>query len=377
MEPFKNLINEKTASGIITALDEVEIVVDKKKFLEQCRKQLGPLELKARVILIANLLHEEFQKNNIPYKTIGVALEKAFLNEQQKPSGYLSGFQAWPLLEYVAQYGINDLILSQKILKAATVVFTSEFAVRPFLKNYEKDMLDFMYKCSLDRNEHVRRLASEGTRPLLPWGMKLESFVIAPQKTLAILENLKSDDSLYVRKSVANHLNDHSKNHPDIVLKTLKKWKKEFSSKHPKHAEVNWVIKHALRTLIKKNHPEAFEVIGIKKSLIEVSKSSIKNGKIKLGQYLEVEVILKNKEKREAHFVLDHDIYLLKQNGTHNIKCFKGTKGVLAPLETKKFFLKIPFKTVTTRKYYDGKHFWCVKINGLSGEKKAFNLMCE
>jgi 3-methyladenine DNA glycosylase AlkC len=374
MEPFKNLINEKTAKGIELILQKNGIEIDRKKFLKACSSELHALELKARVIFIADLLHEEFEKKKLSYKKIGNALEKAFLQEQIKPSGHIIGFQAWPILEYVAKYGIKELDISQRILKAATVVFTSEFAVRPFLKEYEKDMLDFMFDCSQDKNEHIRRLASEGTRPLLPWGMKLESFVLNPHKTMPILENLKSDESLYVRKSVANHLNDHSKHNSEMVLKVLKKWKKEFAPKHPKHAEVSWIIKHALRTLIKKNHPEAFSLIGIKPSKIDILSASIKKSKIKLGQVLEVEVVLINREKDEVNFVLDHDIHLLKQNGSHNIKCFKGTKGILAKGETKKLTLNIPIKAVTTRKYYSGKHFWCVKINGNLGENLSFQL---
>ena len=374
MEPFKNLINEKTAKGILLILNENGIEINKKRFLDTCSRELHALELKARVIFIADLLHSEFEKKKLSYNKIGSALEKAFLQEQAKPTGYISGFQAWPVLEYVAKYGIHELEISQQILKAATVVFTSEFAVRPFLKHYEKEMLDFMLQCSQDQNEHIRRLASEGTRPLLPWGMKLESFVTSPQKTLPILENLKADESLYVRKSVANHLNDHTKHNPELVLKCLRKWKKEFTPKHSRHAEVTWIIKHALRTLIKKNHPEAFELIGIKTSKIDLLSATIKKSKIKLGQSLEVEVVLKNRENNEVNFVLDHDLHLLKQNGTHNIKCFKGVKGSLAKGETKKFHLKIPIKAVTTRKYYSGKHLWCVKINGKLGEPLVFHL---
>ena len=374
MEPFKNSINEKTASGIESVLKIYGIKIDKKRFLSQCTRYIDSLELKARVILIADLLHQEFESKNISYQTVGNVLEKAFLEEQIRPTGHLSGFKAWPILEYVSKFGVEELALSQRILKAATVVFTSEFAVRPFLKKNEKEMLAFLFECSMDSNEHVRRLASEGSRPLLPWGMKLESFVNFPQKTLIILENLKADDSLYVRKSVANHLNDHSKNSPDLVIKTLRKWKKEFPVGHPKYSEVSWIIKHALRTLIKKNHPEAFDLIGIKTSKIEIAQASIKKSKIKLGQALEVEIILKNKEKNVVNFVLDHDVHLLKQNGSYNIKCFKGMKGTLESLETRKWSLKIPIKAVTTRKYYSGKHFWCVKINGKLGELVPFHL---
>ncbi|MDO9183606.1 MAG: hypothetical protein Q7U04_14425, partial [Bacteriovorax sp.] len=262
--------------------------------------------------------------------------------------------------------------LSLNALKEMTKVFTSEFAVRSFFLHNEKKTLKFMKECSLDLDPHVRRWASEGSRPLLPWGQKLQCFVEKPEATWSILETLKNDPSEYVRKSVANHVNDHSKNHPEYVIEKLLIW----HHKKNKSNELTWVIKHSRRSLIKKGFQKAFLLHGVEDAQIKVLDEKILTKKVRLGEKLKVNVRLKNLSKKKTLVIIDHELHLLKANGLHSIKVFKGKKINIGEGEVVTLEMLIPLKAVTTRVYYFGEQRWSIKINGISGKPICFELTC-
>ena len=366
MEPFKNMISEKVAGQTAQAILRNYPNFDKKSFMKGMASELAPLELKDRVIHIAKKLHAHLPEN----QKKSLEILKGAIKQNDEDEIGLSGFSVWPLTEYVSRYGLDEFDLSMKVLKEMTKVFTAEFAVRAFFIHDEARTLKFFKTWVSDKNEHVRRLVSEGSRPLLPWGQKLNSFVKDPLVTWELLESLLNDPSEYVRKSVANHVNDHSKNHPDLVVKKLLEWKKS----HPDNAKVDWVIRHATRTLIKKGHQKAFALHGVDSGLVEVIKQRIITKKVDLGQVLKVEVEFQNKGKKKLKIILDHEVHLLKANSKHNIKCFKGKSMELMPSEVRVVEFNIPLRPVTTRTYYSGKHFWNIKVNGKSEEKLAFTL---
>ena len=366
MEPFKNMINENVAKQTVLAIVRNYPEFDKKAFLKNIENELAPLELKDRVIYIAEKLNK-FLPENLK-KTL--AILKGAIQQNGKDHVGLSGFAVWPLTEYISRYGLTEFDQSMNVLKEMTKVFTAEFAVRNFFINDEKRTLKIFTSWVDDKNEHVRRLVSEGSRPLLPWGQKLPGFVKNPNATWELLEILKNDESEYVRKSVANHLNDHSKNHPDLVVKKLLEWQK--SKDFDKN--LDWVIRHASRTLIKKGHPKAFLLHGVEAGKIEVISQKILTKKVELGSVLQVEVEFKNKSSKKLKIILDHEIHLLRANNKHNIKCFKGKSIELKPNEQSKLSFNIPLRPVTTRTYYSGKHFWNIKVNGISEDKLSFTL---
>jgi 3-methyladenine DNA glycosylase AlkC len=366
MEPFKNMINEKVALQMAQAIARSYPKFDQKNFVKNIARDLAPLELKARVIFLALRLREylpENQKEALPI--LGKAIK-----QNETDSVGLNGFSVWPFTEYIARFGMEDFDLSMIILKEMTKVFTAEFAVRSFFLFDEKSTLKHFKLWVKDENEHVRRLVSEGSRPLLPWGQKIPNFVKNPKITWELLEILKKDSAEYVRKSVANHLNDHSKNHPDLVVEKLLEWKKSDNGS----AELDWVIRHATRTLIKKGHPKAFLLHGVEAGKIAVLTQKVLTKKVKLGGALEVEIVIANLGKKPQKIILDSEISLLKANGSHNVKCFKGKGLTLAPKEEQKVTLRIPLRPVTTRTYYSGKHYWNSKVNGVSQERLAFVL---
>lgn len=364
MEPFKNKINDDSVRQISINIKRHYPEFNGTLFCKNINSELSDLELKDRIKFLAKKMYIYLPKD---FKLAAIILKKAV-----GPNSTLSGFNVWPLTEYISTYGEDEIDLSLEVLKEMTKVFTSEFAVRVFFIKNPKRILGIFKEWARDENEHVRRLVSEGSRPLLPWGQKISEFVKSPQHTLDLLELLKNDESLYVRKSVANHLNDHSKNHPDLVVKTLTRWKKA----HPKNKNIEWIIRHATRTLVKKAHPKALELHGVISKKIDILSLKLKNNHIKLNESLEISIFIKNKSKTKTQVIVDVDLHLLKANNTYNIKCFKGKKVSLNPDEKKLVVLKIPLKKVTTRTYYRGIQYLSCKVNGKSTPKKLFKLDC-
>ncbi len=253
MEPFKNIFNEQSVSAfsdhIMRAAGKI---FDKRSFTNKINTTLTTLELKDRVRLISNTLHEHL--TNSYAKNIDILLNS--LADEESDNG-ITGFIAWPLLQYVEDYGRSDDETSFKAMYEMTKRFSAEFAIRPFLRKDDVSVFNILEKWLSDPNKHVRRLCSEGTRPNLPWGLKVPSLHDNLHRNLAILNKLKDDPEEYVRRSVANHLNDISRINPILMLETVTKWSKRNSSK-----EMRWLIRHATRTLLKQGHKDVLQLHG-------------------------------------------------------------------------------------------------------------------
>lgn len=263
-----------------------------------------------------------------------------------------------------------DFDFSMQALEFFTEFSTSEFAVRRFIKANQARALKFFHQWTKSKNHHVRRLASEGCRPRLPWGEALPEFKKDPSAILPILEALKFDDSAYVRKSISNNLNDISKDNPAVVLNLLKKWKKEKVSEP--------LIKHALRGLLKKGNIEALALIGIKSDAnmsknfniqtFALQKKALKNGENLIFDFALESKISGNKIR------LEYAVYFLNKNGSHGKKIFQITtknfeKGLF------KFSKKHSLRDLSTRKHNAGKHMISLVVNGVEMGKEEFCLL--
>mgnify|MGYP003687937357 FL=1 len=248
--------------------------------------------------------------------------------------------------------------------------FTSEFGIRPFL---EKEP-DLVYKTLNiwvnDKNEHVRRLVSEGTRPNLPWGKKITHIEKQFPKNIKLLSKLKDDSSEYVRKSVANHMNDISWYNSELTIKTLKKWKTT------KNEELQWICKQSLRTLLKQGNPEALTLMGFNsKSKSKVTDLKLSKPSIKEGDSFDLNFTLVNSEKKRTDFMVDYIIYYPKANGKLSPKTFKLKTLSLDPKESSIIRKKVNFKKVTTRTHYKGIHEVHIQVNGIVKSKVNFKLI--
>lgn len=350
---MKNSINKKLLERMAESLVQVHPAFDRKKFVALAPR-LEELELKARVQRVRDQLHEQLPADY--KKALGILLKSL------KSEG-LRGFDLWPYTEFVQTYGLDQPELSLLALREMTVLFTSEFAVRPFLREHGKLTLAFLLKCSSHPNPHVRRWVSEGTRPRLPWGERLQEFVRDPAPVLPLLEKLKYDEELYVRKSVANHLNDIAKDHPETVLGILKRW---GASVPPAHEEkIRWITRHALRTLIKSGHPEALALMGARGDIkIKARNLELKKSSLRMNETMEFAFEVESLAKKPQTLIVDYVIHHQKAGQKTSAKVFKLKTLTLAPGERRPMQKRHALKPITTRKYYSGDHLLEIQING-------------
>lgn len=304
-------------------------------------------ELKERMRFITNKIHEFLPIDYIQQIQIIKNVAPKF-----------SGIQGFIFPDFVQVYGLDNFKTSIQALEFLTEFSTSEFAVRPFIEKYPKEAVKQLLVWSKSKNHHVRRLASEGSRPKLPWAQPLRDFIKDPSPVLPILENLKNDESLYVRKSVANHLNDISKNHPKLVLDICKKW-------HGKSKNTDWIVKHALRSLLKSGNKEALSIFGTADAKnIEVEELILSKNRLKIGEEFTFSFYVHNTNKTERTLRLEYIIHFMKSNGSQSPKIFKISEATF-PGNTKKQFVRThKFADLTTRKHYMGKHQLSVVVNG-------------
>lgn len=360
MVPLKEKLNELACEQIAWSLVRVQPKFNPHLFINQAKQTIEFLELKQRVRALSELIVQQIEPNS---KNI-LSLTKALKQNPQDQVG-LEGFLVWPLTEYIATYGLSHWDSSLAALKTMTPLFTAEFAIRSFFLKDPKRMIEIFQSWVNDTNPHVRRLVSEGSRPLLPWAPKLPLFLADPNWTTPLLVALKNDTSKYVNTSVANHFNDLSKQHPQWVVKQLKHWPND------------WVVKKALRTLIKAGYPPALNLIGASEVPVKTSQLKLLTPQIKLGEMVMGQVTLTNLSPKAAKFIVDVEIYLLKANQTLRPKVFKGITLTIPANKSQLIQLKTPLRKVTTRTYYPGQHYWALKINGKKTTKKVFQLSVD
>jgi len=242
-----------------------------------------------------------------------------------------------------------------------------EFVVRPFIIKDEKRMMEQMYRWSKHDNEHVRRLSSEGSRPALPWGVALNSFKQDPSPVLPILTELKTDPSAYVRKSVANNLNDISKTHPELIAKLAKDW-------YGKHKDTDWIIKHACRTLLKKGNRDVLAIFGFNDvAVVDVSDLALKFPVVKIGEAIEFSFVITAKDASKVR--IEYGIDYVKANGKRNRKIFQISELPMKKNQRKPYTRKHSFEDLSTRKHYPGLHSVTLIINGAERGTLDFELM--
>ena len=313
------------------------------------------LALKQRMRRITVSLYESLPKDYIEALVI--------LNKVAPQFTGLSGF-IFP--DYVELYGLDNWDESIQALETFTSYSTSEFGVRPFLLQNQQKMITQMIKWSTHNNEHVRRLASEGSRPRLPWAISIPSLKKDPTPILPILENLKQDNSLYVRKSVANNLNDISKTHPELVLDIANKW-------YGKNDYTNWIIKHACRTLLKKGDKQALAIFGYQDDTsMEITHLTWNKDQINMAEKIEFsfQVHASSTSKLRIEYAID----FVKSRGIRNRKVFKITETGIQSGETKSYTKTHSFHDLSTRKHYPGVHTISIIVNGVTKGSFDFNI---
>ena len=333
---------------------------DSKKFLKQALVDLDSLSLMQRLRRTTESLHA----------TLPADYPRTLEILRQLAPRLGHSFVSLVLPDYVALYGQRHFDLSLEALKFLTPFGSSEFAIRHFLKSDLSRTLSVMKMWSQDENDHVRRLASEGCRPRLPWSFRLEPLIADPTPVLPILENLRTDPSLYVRKSVANHLNDITKDHPDLVLDLLHTWPLQENS------HTAWIARHALRTLIKKGDPRALNLIGASgKPEVKIHHFAASPANIQLGQKLSLELRIESQASIPQRLVVDYALHYVKKNGSTSAKVFKWKEISLAPGESLTLRRQQTIQDFTTRLHHPGHHAVDLQINGETLAQSGFDLV--
>jgi 3-methyladenine DNA glycosylase AlkC len=357
-EPLKNMYNATFFDTFTSAFQAAHPTFDRTTFLARIYDaQWESRELKDRMRHISLTLGEYLPKG---YRT---ALE---IIRRAAPA--LDGFPFANIVfpDFVEVYGLDDWDASIAALELFTQQSSAEYAVRPFILKDPERMMAQMLAWTQHESHHVRRLASEGCRPRLPWAMALPKFKRDPSPILPILEALKQDDSEYVRRSVANNLNDIAKDHPQVVIDVLQRWR---SIDTP---EIRWMIERALRTLIKQGHVEALSLLGYSAPAFALKNLMVTPETITLGSEVSISFELESHSETMQNLVIDYVVYHQRANGQLTPKVFKLTKRELNAGESVLIQKRHSFRPITTRRYYAGEHAIEIQINGISGGRKTF-----
>jgi 3-methyladenine DNA glycosylase AlkC len=357
MTPLKEMFNERYYKLLAAHLEKLWPALSERKFINAALKDLQGMELNDRLRHTSRLLHF-FMEGSFPQQ-----LEVLYALAPLMPKGYTA--LVYP--DFVAQFGLDQPAVSLPALKYFTTFGSSEFGIRFFLRNDFEATLAVMEAWSRDKDPHVRRLASEGSRPRLPWSFKLDAVLQNPSATKRILEILNNDPELYVRKSVANHLNDLSKDHPEYMLSLISDWNMDLP-------HTAWIVKHATRTLVKKGDAGALRVLSFDASpQVEISELLLPK-KIKLGQKLVFSFAIHSLKKKVQRLVIDYRIHYVKSSGKNSAKVFKLKNMDLKGNAREQVQRSQLFKDFSTRTHHPGKHLVEILVNGKVMAQASFLL---
>ena len=367
MEPFKNGINPAALERIASALTTAWPAFPRARFLRAAREGLDTLELKQRVHHVIEALRATLPADFREQAAIlGRVRDHWDAGNSADP---LRGFAAWPVIDLVAVTGIDHPDLALDTLRRLTPMFSAEFAIRPFLAADWARCAKHLLRWTEDEDKHVRRLASEGSRPRLPWGMRLAHLVRDPRPTLPLLERLRDDPEDYVRRSVANHLNDIGKDHPELVVEICGRWARKAP---PGRA---WIIRHATRSLVKAGHTGAMALHGAEAGAkVRVERFASAEKSITVGGRQTLSFALASDSSKPQRLILDFAVHYRKADGSARPKVFKWAVVELAPGERIERNKTLSFKMITTRRFYPGMHRVELLVNGRAVAETDFRL---
>ena len=377
-EAFKNLINADTAAHAARHMSSAWHGFDRKQFVAIATAHIDDLAFKARAMQWADALEACLPTD---FDSAADVIEASLalplpLDKQGEPVGLsdalsakgLSGWALWGTGEFVARRGLHCVPRALQCLHAITQRFTAEFAIRPFIARHPEQVYPVLTQWTQDPSAHVRRLVSEGSRPRLPWGLRLQALVADPAPSWPLLLALQDDPSAYVRRSVANHLNDIAKDHPDQVAQWVAHHLEGASTQ--RHA----LLRHACRSLIKQGHPPTLAAWGLGSGFqgkVQIKTSSTHAA---IGGSLGFQVTLLSTSDQPQRLVIDYAVHHVRANGGTSPKVFKGWSLVLAPGERRLLEKQHNLRPVTTRQLYPGHHRIGLHINGLEVASAGFQL---
>jgi 3-methyladenine DNA glycosylase AlkC len=366
--PFADeLIGQYTAQSLTHAIHaaapDAELTA-----LRAAPGQIGPLSLRERADLLRDALLADLPGDYASLaRTVRIARDR-----DRAP--HFTGWLIWPVTSALASRAVQEGTAASfddamALLADLTPRLTSEFAIRTLLRHDLDRALGIIvggWTGSADAD--LRRLASEGTRPYLPWSVRVPEIMARPGVTSPILDALYRDESEYVRRSVANHLNDLSRDHPEVVVATARRWLDSPD------ATTERLVRHGLRTLVKRGHPGALELLGFAPATLEVDGPRLDRDTVPFGGSVRFTASIRNTGTDQARLAIDYVVHHRKANGGQTGKTFKLTMCTLAPGEETEVTREHSFRPITTRRYYPGRHAISLQINGVGSARADFEL---
>lgn len=366
--PLKNHFGPEIPHKIAAMLAAVHPRFPADQFVRDVLGDYDELDLTARGWKIARALRPALPQDyakaiDLLIASLGPKLEKTEGNG-------MAPFLYLPHVFFVAEFGVEHFEDSMRAQYELTQRFSAEFSIRPFLERHPEATLKQLAQWAKDPSEHVRRLVSEGTRPRLPWAPRLRSFQNDPRRVLELLELLKDDSSLYVRRSVANNLNDIGKDHPALLVETAQRWLFDATE------ERRWLVRHALRSAVKRGEAGSLAILGFG----DLAKVAIRNARIvpqrvAIGKSVTIGMEIASAFARKQRVLVDLRIHFVKANGKTSAKVFKLKALELAPRDLVRLEKRISLANMTTRKHFPGKHRVDVLLNGRAEPLGEFNLV--
>lgn len=365
--PLKDFFDERLVRRIASTITPVHRSFPVEAFVTKATTGLSRLELLDRGKHIADALA----------KTLPPDYEKAIdilLRSLDVPSAYEGGSMAsffyLPHVTFVAKYGLDHFDASMRAQHALTQKFSAEFSIRYFFLKDSKRTLDVFRSWANDPNEHVRRLVSEGSRPRLPWAIRLPGFIADPAPVLELLEKLRDDPALYVRRSVANNLNDIAKDHPDLAVDVCKRWLQGASP------ERKWIVTHALRWLVKRGHRGAIQLLGGgTKPKVRIESIQITPTKAPIGSSVSFAFDIISESTKAQDLVIDYVMHHPGATGKMRSKVWKLRRVNLEAKQTMRLEAKISLVDRTIRKHHPGQYRIDLRIGGTDIELGAFDVV--
>lgn len=370
---MKDVFNRQNI-GICADLISAQLAgFDRNGFYNKAVENIEQHELKQRSQQIFEALelflpNDFYHASQVLINTLHPVVNNQELGDISTNENGVAGWIILPYSQFVGVHGGHDVPLALETIRLMTKRFTSEFGIRYLYLSHPMECLDIVKGWLNDPCHHVRRLVSEGCRPLLPWAMQLPLFKSKPEHILPLLDALKNDTSEYVRRSVANNLNDISKHHPDLVADLIRTWLLE--------ADINRLrlLKHASRTLIKQGHSKTLTTFGYGKPENIDVRLTLESHVIVLGEALNMAVTLTNRNCVATKVLLDFVVYHQKANGRVAPKVFKWSALSIDAYSKQTLTKKHVIKAITTRRYYSGLHYVAVLVNGQEFAKTEFEL---
>lgn len=349
------------AAAIQAAASHAELTA-----LHAAADALGPLSLRERSDLLRDALLADLPGD---YDSFATTIRAAAQGTQP-----FTGWLIWPVTTAVAAKAIEagtDAAFDDgmRMLAELTPRLSSEFAIRPLLAHNLDRAMPIVLGWTASPDPAVRRLATEGTRPFLPWAVRVPAILVDPTVTLPVVHALYRDEDEVVRRSVANHLNDLSRQQPDLVVATTATW---LAAPDENTAQL---VKHALRTLVKKGHPQALAQLGFHPVEVQVTGPVLDAQTVEFGGAIGFTVTIRNAGADPARLAVDYVMHHQKANGSLTGKTFKLSTVTLAPGETVQLARTHSFRAITTRRYHPGAHALEVQVNGVASGRAEFTLL--